>query len=403
MKQTYFTVGPSQLFPTVQHHLAEAIEQQIGSISHRSGKFEEIFSSTVTNLKKLLSIPENYSIFFLSSGTEAMERTIENVVEKHSLHFVNGAFSQRFFDTAIELGKQAKKIEVPLGEGFKLGEQKEREGWQGGKAADGAQPRLNRGSTDGKEPLTGPRAKSLERQDPNISKTTELLCFTHNETSTGVMLPATHIASIKKQYPDKLVAIDTVSSAPYGAIDYKHVDIVFFSVQKLFGLPAGLGVMVVSPQALEKAAYLQKKGVNIGTYHNFPTLKKWADKHQTPETPSVLHIFLLNKILEDMLKIGIGQIRKDTEEKAKLLYDFFEKYPRWKPFVKDGAFRSPTVIVANVGTDQKELKTYLKEHGMIVGDGYGPAKDTQIRIANFPALSKTNIETLITMLKNFTR
>jgi phosphoserine aminotransferase len=357
MQQTFFTVGPSQLFPTVNEHIVEAIEQQIGSLSHRSGKFEDIFSSAVSNLKELLSIPENYSIFFVSSGTEAMERTIENVVEKYSLHFVNGAFSQRFFDTAIELGKQAKKIEVKLGEGF----------------------------------------TSYQLPTTNY----ELICFTHNETSTGVMLPAQEIAAIKKHYPNKLVAIDVVSSAPYGNIDYTYADIVFFSVQKLFGLPAGLGIMVVSPHALEKATYVQKKKINIGTYHNFPTLKKWADKNQTLETPSVLHMFLFNKVLEDLLTIGIKQIRKKTDEKAALLYNFFDNHPIWNSFVTEKTFRSPTVIVANVGQDQKKIKEYLKNNNMIVGSGYGIYKDTQIRIANFPSLSQDNIQALLTLCKTF--
>ncbi len=390
MKNTYFTVGPSQLFPTLEQHIHEAIEQQIGSMSHRGKAFENIFSSTVLQLKTLLSIPEDYFIFFVSSGTEAMERTIENVVEKESFHFVNGAFSQRLFDTAIELGKHAQKIEAPLGEGFDLTSMQK--GVAGEEGLPGARTELREGALTGGKRPTGPR----------IPQETELLCFTHNETSTGVMLPSKEIAMIKKHHPDKLIAIDMVSSVPYGNIDFSFADIVFFSVQKLFGLPAGLGVMVVSPQALEKAKYLQKKGVSIGSYHNFPTLKFYAEKNQTPETPSVLHLYLLNKILEDLLAIGINRIRKQTDEKATLLYDFFDTHQKWNAFVKEKTFRSPTVIVADVGEDQTALMEQLKTHGMILGKGYGTYKDTQIRIANFPSLSKKDIENLISLLHNYT-
>ncbi|MDE2589020.1 MAG: alanine--glyoxylate aminotransferase family protein, partial [Patescibacteria group bacterium] len=323
-------------------------------------KFEDIFSSVVEGLKKLLSIPEDYTIFFVSSGTEAMERTIENVVKKHSMHFVNGAFSKRFFETALELGKNAKKSEVKLGQGFDFTN------------------------------LTDP-----------VSKSVELLCFTHNETSTGVMLSADQIAKMKKSYPDTLIAVDIVSSAPYANIDFTQADIVFFSVQKGFGLPAGLGVMVVSPQAFEKATVLQKQNNYIGTYHNFPTLKKWADKNQTPETPSVFHLYLFSKVLQDMLKIGIRTMQRQTDEKAQLLYDFFDTHPTWKPFVSETKFRSPTVIVAEVGQDQKKLKEYLQKEHVIIGSGYGPNKDMQIRLANFPALSKKDIVKLIRLLHNY--
>src|SRR5258706_11076525 len=101
MNKIYFTPGPSQLYPTVRKHIDEALAEDIGSISHRGKKFEELFSQTVTNLRMLLKVPQTRRIFFLSSGTEAMERVIENCVKKESFHFVNGSFSKRFFDTAV--------------------------------------------------------------------------------------------------------------------------------------------------------------------------------------------------------------------------------------------------------------------------------------------------------------
>ena len=70
------------------------------------------------------------------------------------------------------------------------------------------------------------------------------------------MIPAENIHKVAKQYPDKLIAVDAVSSAPYGDLDYRLLDIVFFSVQKLFGLPAGLGILIVSPRAIEKSEQL---------------------------------------------------------------------------------------------------------------------------------------------------
>jgi phosphoserine aminotransferase len=35
----------------------------------------------------------------------------------------------------------------------------------------------------------------------------------------------------------------------------------------------------------------------------------------------------------------------------------------------------------------------------VIGSGYGPAKDTQIRIANFPAVSLEQVEALIQEMK----
>lgn len=356
MKKTFFTVGPSQLYPTVSKHLQIALKSQILSISHRGGQFEEIFSQASNLLKQLLKIPSDYSIFFVSSGTEAMEKTIENVVEKESFHLVNGSFSKRLFDMALQLKKKATKLEVNLGEGFDF-------------------------------------------ENITIPKTAELITLTHNETSTGVVLPVKQIADIKKAHPEKLLALDIVSSAPYAKIDFRFADIVFFSVQKGFGLPSGLGVIIVNPDALDKAERLEKKGINIGTYHSFPILKKSADKNQTPETPSVLHIYLLSQVLTDMLKIGIKTIRKQTDQKAKLLYSFLDNHPRWRAFVKDKKFRSKTTIVADLRKEQKMVKEILAKKGLIVGSGYGQYKDTHLRIANFPSHSLKDMKKLINNLE----
>src|SRR5579884_2196118 len=107
MNKTFFTPGPSQLYPTIEKHISEALEQHIPSISHRSTKFKEIVKETVSNLRNVLTIPEDYHIFFLSSATEAMERVIENCVEKKSFHLVAGSFGDKFYEIAKDLKKDA--------------------------------------------------------------------------------------------------------------------------------------------------------------------------------------------------------------------------------------------------------------------------------------------------------
>lgn len=358
MNYTYFTVGPSQLYPTVQKHFAKAFSQEVGSMNHRGPIFAQLFENLEKNLKKLLIIPAQYKIFFLGSGTEGMERIIENTVEKESFHFINGAFSKKFYTIAQELKKQPQKYEVPLGEGFDM-------------------------------------------THVVIPKTSEVICLTQNETSIGTQVSEKDIHEIKRQYPDKLIAVDTVSSMPYVSFDYSLTDCVFFSVQKGFGLPAGLGLLIVSPAALQKAEYLQKKGYNIGTYHNFLSLTKWSEKGQTPTTPPVIEIYVLNNVVKDMLTKGIETIRKETDMKAMLLYDFFDNHPLWKPFVKKSAYRSKTVAVIEMGKDTKPVDEYLRKHHIIVGRGYGDLKEQQFRIGNFPALTLVDVRRLIKLLKHY--
>lgn len=352
-----FTPGPSQLYFTVADHARQAFKEGIPSLSHRSKKFEQISKETTDGLRELLNIPAGYHIFFTGSATEIWERIFQNLVEETSFHLINGSFSKRFHEIGIQVKKNAIKTEVPAGQGF--------------------------------------------GKDLTIPQDTELIAVTHNETSTGVSLPLQWVHQLKEKNPNALLAVDAVSSLPYPAFDFDLVDSLFFSVQKGFGLPAGLGVWMVNDTCVAKAERLAARNISIGSYHNIPTLLAHAKKNQTPETPNVLAIYLLGKVVADFLRRGIEYLRKETEYKAAILYRALEENRFASPFVKEKDFRSKTVIVADAGEHTEKLATFLSAKGLHAGDGYGAAKKTQLRFANFPAHSKEQYELLVDSLEKF--
>ena len=352
-KNLFYTVGPAALYYTVEEHLKNALKKQIPSISHRSLEFQNIYRKAAGNLRELLGIPESYYILFVGSGTESWERILENCVESTSCHLVNGAFSKRFAQTAAALNLKTEIIKTPDGQCF--------------------QP-----------------------EEIILSNNSELIALTHNETSTGVMQPAQDIAKLREAFPDTLLAIDVVSSAPYLPFPVSLADSFFFSVQKGFGLPAGLGVWVVNERCLRKAEQKQENGHSIGSYHSIPSLVEQAVKYQTPETPNVLGIYLLGQVLEDMNQKGMKQLKQETEYKAAVLYQALETCTYLKPFVSNAACRSKTTIVAELQDESQSEKIhkYLKEKNMLVSTGYGDYKNKHIRLANFPTHSKEQIEML---------
>lgn len=351
-----FTPGPSQLYFTVEDHMRKAFREGIPSHSHRSPAFESIFKEATEGLRELLNIPSSHHIVFTGSATEIWERILQNLVEDHSHHLVNGAFSKRFYEIGTQLGKHSTKTEVNTGEGFQ-------------------------------ESLNIPSC--------------ELLAITHNETSTGVCMPMDFIHTLKSKNPDCLIAVDAVSSLPYADFDYRQIDTAFFSVQKGFGLPAGLGVWIVNERCIAKADELLSKGISIGSYHTLPSLITHARKNQTPETPNVLGIYLLAKVVQDMLRRGIQQIRKETEYKAAILYQTLTDHTSIKPFVQNEKWRSKTVVVADTGILTEKIVSHLVSQGMQPGDGYGAFKSSQLRFANFPAHSKEQYELLVDTLSAF--
>ncbi|NJN42027.1 MAG: alanine--glyoxylate aminotransferase family protein [Flammeovirgaceae bacterium] len=303
-----FSPGPSQLYFTVPDHIRSALRENMGSLSHRSTKFKSLYQEVVEGLQALMQIPPTHSVYLLSSASEIFERSLTSLVDTSSFHFVNGAFAEKYFETSIALGKRASRIDAAYGKEF----------------------------------------NSLE-----ITANTELICITHNETSTGTSFPLQSIYGLKAENPDVLISVDAVSSAPIPSFDFTQIDSLFFSVQKGFGLPAGLGVWIVNEQCVERANRLLIEKKIHNTFHNIPNLEKYYKSFQTPETPNVLSIYLLAKVIQDMQRRGIEMIRKETAYKSALLYHTLAGSSVLTPFVKKREWQSSTVIVAETAEPKK--------------------------------------------------
>ena len=345
MKKIFFTPGPSQLFFSVPDHLKEGINNDIFSISHRSKKFKKIYESCITKLRTFLEIPENYNICFLSSANEIWERIIHNLVLESSTHLVNGAFSKKFYDFA-----KMNKI-------------------------------------DAKEFFYD----RVEYNEDDLVDD-ELVALTLNETSRGIMCDSDKISSIRNKLENSLVALDCVSGLPSIPFNISDVDTFYFSVQKCFGLPSGLGVWVYNEKCLEKNKSISDKKIT-GTYHSLKTLHNKTLNFQTPETPNVLAIFLLSRVLDDMIKIGKDRIIRETNYKSSLLYNTIKQSNLLKEYIENKSIQSKTVIVADTEKDSDYFIENLRRKNLIIGKGYG-STNNQIRIANFPSHSKESIELL---------
>lgn len=342
MKPTYFTVGPSMLYPTVAAHIQNGLSQDIGSISHRGKAFEKLFQETTENLRALLNIPADRRLFFFSSATEIWERLIENCVDESIFHLVNGSFSGKFFEFSQTLGRKAVKHEVAPGNGFDL-------------------------------------------REIAVPGECEAIAAIVNETSSGVSMPLEDVSALALSHPEKLFFADVVTAVPAVSPDYSLIDCAYFSVQKGIGMPAGLGVAIVSERCIEKSKQRKADGKITGTYHSFSQLEKFAATQQTPATPNVLFIYLLGKVAGDMLTYGAEKMRNETRQKAEMLYRAMDQSALLSPFVVNPAHRSITTLVASVKTGSPAVIEALKKEGMIVSSGYGPFKEQHIRIANFPA------------------
>ncbi|MEQ9466516.1 MAG: aminotransferase class V-fold PLP-dependent enzyme [Ekhidna sp.] len=347
----YFTPGPAQLFYTFEEHLKRALFLDIPSISHRSKDFIRIVEETNEGMRELLDLPAGYDIYYLNSANEAWDRIIQNLVSKRSHHFINGAFSRKFYEFALLHGKSSTATEAEDGGSFEAFE---------------------------------------------IPRGAELIGITKNETSVGHSFLESEIEKLRKENPDKLIALDVVSASPSLEVNFQNIDTAYFSVQKAFGLPAGLAVWIANEKCHEIA---EERSIttSLGSYRTLPNLKKFGDKSQTPETPNMLFIYLLGKIAQDILSAGVQRMRNDTIYKATLLNQAIENHPHLAHFVSSKEHRSKTTIVAST-KKAAEFINYFQQRGLILGTGYGSHKKNHLRIANFPTHSKESVEMLCDLM-----
>jgi len=347
-----FYPGPSRVHDEIPGYVQDAHELGVMSINHRSDAFMAISERTVSLLKQRLNIPSDYTIFYTSSATECWEIIAQSLITDKSYHLYNGAFGQKWHEYTQRLHSGATA--VPFGVEEKLDPAK----------------------------LTFPEEG--------------VICITQNETSNGTQVPSALIKRIKKNHPQHLVAVDAVSSMAGIALDFKAADVWFASVQKCFGLPAGLGLMICSPQAIERSNHIAEKD----HYNSLTFMTSMMTRWQTPCTPNVLGIYLLMRIMEDSDNI------KDTQEKIVGRHEdwmtFLSEREKIAPLVSNRAVQSHTVVpVTGDAETLQHIKTLAKKNDILLGEGYGEWKSTTFRIANFPALKKKEIKKLMTILKTF--
>jgi phosphoserine aminotransferase len=354
----FFTAGPSQLFSMYAEFYQQALELHLGSANHRSDVFRSVYKNTDEQLRQLLNITPQHEIYFLGSASEIWERMISNLVYQHSFHFVNGSFSQKFYDYSKALGKNASGVFANHGEGFEV-------------------------------------IKDIENY-------TDLICTTQNETSSGVFLPSAYLKNIKINNPHALLCTDLVSIAPLSSLDYNYIDASFFSVQKAFGMPPGLGVWIVNDKCLQQCKELISKKINIGAHHTLPQFHNNYINWETPSTPNIIAIYVLGKIAEQFNNVGISTVQKIISQKANLVYSFASISNQFSVLVTVPEFRSESVIILKCKTDSAIIIKYLKDnYNLHVTSGYGKYKSSEIRIANFPTTTLAQMQYLVDALQQF--
>lgn len=334
-----FYPGPSKVYPQVRDFMATAYDEGILSIPHRSDRFVQMMRELVGLLRKKLNIPQDYYIFFTSSATECWEIMAQSLTPHKSLHLYNGAFGEKWWQYAKRLRPAC------YGQSFGVNE-------------------------------------VLDVAHLPVEEETDLICVTQNETSNGTQVSMDTLLKLQNQFKDPLLAVDATSSMAGLNLKFIRADIWFASVQKCFGLPAGMAVMVCSPRTVQRAkAFNDKKH-----YNSLVFLYEKMLNYQTGHTPNVLNLYLLRQMLEQLPLIK--QLDQQLVKRAQDLYAFFTECTAVQLLIENPEVRSQTVIAVK-STDKyiQEIKKSAAAQGILLGNGYGAWAKSTFRVANFPAIA----------------
>jgi phosphoserine aminotransferase len=346
----HFYPGPSCLYPEIQSYVNEAFASGLLSMNHRSHLFSEVMYKAVGLLKERLCIPVGYEVFFVSSATECWEITAQSLDGLHFVHIFNGAFGEKWFHRTSALLPNCHFFDFNIEEEFTA-------------------------------------LPIFRRHEDNV------ICLVQNETSNGTQIKSEVLEDLKLRSPQSMLAIDATSSLGGIELPWSSIDLCFASVQKCLGLPAGLAVLVCSPELMHKAVQLGHKR----HYNSLINLQENMLHFQPTHTPNMLGIYLLMRALEN--SPSILQTSQRIRQQAADWYSFLEE-AGYRRLVENPDVLSDTVIaIHGEDTAIATLKKAAQEAGFYLGNGYGRWKHTTVRIANFPAIAPHDIAVLQEFLR----
>ncbi|MBC8491495.1 MAG: alanine--glyoxylate aminotransferase family protein [Candidatus Marinimicrobia bacterium] len=335
MHKKLFIPGPVDVRPEVLEAMSAPM------IGHRTKDASALGERICKNLQKLF-YTDNPILLSTTSGTGLMEGSIRSLTTKRAVVFSIGAFGNRW-------AKLAKSNNVPVDK----------------VEAEWGQPTL---------PEIVDEYLATGKYD--------VFTITHNETSTGVMNPVEEIAEIRKKYPDILWLMDAVSSMAGVMIevDKLGVDVCITSTQKALGLPPGLSVCSISQKAIDQGRKVEFRGTYLDVIALYDYMQKKA--YQYPSTPSLSHMFALNKQLDYILnEEGLDNRYARHLEMAKITRAWANEH--FEQFAAKG-YESNTLTTINntKGISVADLNKRIGELGYMISNGYGDLKEKTFRIAH---------------------
>jgi len=330
----FFLPGPTDVHPEV---LAAMQRPMIG---HRSSAMEQLLAGLEQPLARLFRTTRSVLVG-TTSATGFMELAVRNGVRQRALSLVNGSFSGRFANLVSACGKECIRLDVPLG--------------------CAVEPDMLRDAL---------------RRTP-----VDAVTLVHSETSTGVLQDLESLAAVVREFDGVLLLVDAVTSVAGAPVetDLWGLDFALTGSQKALALPPGLALGVASERMLERAKGLPGRGL----YFDLVSFREATTKHQPTNTPAISLLYALEAQLARIDREGGVEARWRRHDAMRARVEAWSE-ERGVAYLPREGRRSWTVSCLKLpdGKNAKAVVGALQQAGWTIGAGYGPLKETTIRIGH---------------------
>lgn len=341
--------GPTPVEPEVLAALAQAVRSHTGPENAATMlRVQELMRPLAGSTSARMHV-------FSGSGTLAMETALVNHVRAGERVVVvsHGYFGDRFAEIATTLGMRTDVLRTPWGQ---------------------------------HAPAAGIRGL-IERGDPPAA-----VCFTHVDTSTGVLARCDEIAAtVRAAAPETILVADGVCATGgiAEAMDAWDVDVLLTGAQKALGVPPGLALLAVS----ERATQRRKALGDIRAY--YADLQRWDASVDDPRVYFSTHAVSLLRALEVSLEMiaaeGLDARFERHRQVAASLRDGMAELG-FVPLT-DPALLAPTLSVLRLpdGADDALVRAGMKERGVIVAPCIGAWAGAGVRIGHMGSVGEREV------------
>ncbi|KAJ2724944.1 Phosphoserine transaminase [Coemansia sp. Benny D115] len=380
-----FSAGPSVLPISVLEEVQRDLLNYQGQgmsvleMSHRSKVFDSIINGAEATLRRVLSIPDNYSVIFMQGGGTG----------EFAASYLNLMACKAVREKQAKLGRPLSCDYLVTGSWSKAGvKEVKRLGANVNVVVNGVvSPATGETAFSGVPPVS----------EWNLGKPEEtaFVYYCENETVHGVECPKNLVADAVD--PSVPVICDMSSNMLSRPIDFSRFGAIVAGAQKNMG-PAGVAIAIVRKDLLERDT------TDPEITRNLPSVLDWCyfdGAGSMPHTPPTFSIYVCGLVFKWAEQQGIGALEKLREARSKLVYDMIDQYPDFYKGLVDKPYRSAMNLVFNMPTPALEEKFIAEaaQRNMIQLKGHRSLGG--VRVSLYNAMPIEGAQAIVDFMKEF--